>query len=398
MMGGCTTAKLKPSPYRLQMVSQLQVEGPCIASLVGSPAASCIQWEPNVTAFATYEPSRRLIFCGAADNLLHISDADSGKPLAKVVTAGRVVTKIAFGKNRALMYFGTEKGKLYGLDAYSFEPIFTLNADGKINNNITLVDNTVVFTSAIGTVYGVDATTGFIKWQVAQPLQKERLRFAQQSNLVVMNDEPTKSTLVIVPHSDGYLSAIDAESGKVRRRLDLGIAQGNGFPDVVAPMVLMKNRLWVASHDFGIAIVDLTSFRIREQITLSGVLELATDGSAVYAATADAVFRLRENGEIAWKNDIATVKSRIPRAGFAFDKFSQGSKRMFYGVPTRILVDENHLMLSYSLGSIGIFDKGSGHVSAILGNSIGFSALEWAGPFSFMAVSKRGLLMKFEAY
>lgn len=393
----CTTMTRNQPTYHAVMLSQLQVQEPCIASLVGAPSTSCVQWEPNVTAFARYEASRRLIFSGSGDSLLHVNDADNGRPLAKIETAGRVVTKAVFGANNAVVYFGTDKGKFYALDAYTFQPVFSLNVDGRVNNNILVVDDIIVFTTAVGTIYAIDAQTGVMVWHERQPLSKDRLRLTHQSNIIATSDEASGIKYIVVPHNDGYLCVMDVKTGKLHKRIELGLPQGNGFPDIVAPMVVVKNRLWVASHDLGVALIDLASFRIREQISLSGVLELATDGQGIFLATTDALFRLNENGKIMWKNDISRVKSRTPRAGFPFDKFSQGAKRLFFGVPTGMLVDDKHLVLSYSLGSLGIFDKADGRLVRSLGHSVGFSALEWASASSFVAISKRGLLMKFQS-
>lgn len=383
------------TPLKMTMMSRLQVEGPCIASAVGAPLKNCIQWEPNVSAFPTYEPSRRLVFSGAADDLLHVVDADNGRHLAAVVTAGRVVTKITFDFTSGRAYFGTDKGTFYCIDGYSFQQIFSVNADSKINNNLVLVNDAVIFTTAVGTVYAVDAKSGDVRWRLEQPLAKERLRLSQQSNIIVQNGEDAKSTTVIVPHNDGYLSVIDARSGKLIKRIDLGVLTGNGSPDIVAPMVVQKNRLWVASYDLGLCIVDLLSLRMREQIPVKGVLALATDGATIFAATSEEMMALSESGGIKWRGDFSKIKSRSNRAGFPFNIFSQGARRMFFGMPSGMLVDDQHIMLSTSLGSIGVFDKLTGRLIEILGNSVGFSGIEWSGPRSFMAISKRGILMKF---
>ncbi len=384
------------APYQMSMVSQLQVEGPCLASLIGPAATSCIQWEPNVTAYPTYEPSRLLIISGAADHLLHITKADDGRPLAKVPVAGRVITEAVFGAGNAVFYVGTDKGKFYAFDAYSFKPIFSINADSKINNNITIVDKQVVFTSSVGTIYAVDSRTGVVLWQVAQPLARDRLHLAPQSNIEKHEDLASKSEFIMVPHADGYVSTIDAHSGKLKKKTEVTTAQSHGFPDIVAPMVAIKNRLWVASNDGGVAIIDSVSARIRELVPIHGVIDMVSDGSSVYLATTDTVYRMNEAGEVLWKGDIAPIVSRTPRAAFPFEHFAQGAKRMFFGFPTGMLVDDKRLVISYSLGSLGVFDKESGRLIQIAGNSVGFSSIKWAGPQSIIAVSKRGLLMKFQ--
>lgn len=386
------------SSVRLDMMTQLQVEGPCLASLIGPPTKSCIQWQPNVDAAATYDASRRLIFSGAADHLWHVIDIDTGKPFAEAPAIGRVVTNTVWNHDRTRMFFGTDKGALQSKDAYSFANADVFYADSKINNNLTIIDNSLLFTSTMGTIYSLDATTGAFNWKIEEPISAERLRMAQHSSLVPYEEASfgVKQSSVLVPHADGHISQVGLPGGEVIRRISLGATQGFGFPDIVAPMVMLKNRLWVSSYDLGLFSIDVGNARIRQQLPIRELVELTTDGTTLFAASANVLYAISENGEILWKYEMSKVKTRASRAGYPFDKQELGRKRIFFGSPSRLLIDKSRIIMATSLGSIGVFSKTSGRLEQIVGNSVGYGRLDWASPSSFVAVSRRGLLMKFQ--
>lgn len=381
-------------------IAELQVQGRCITSLISTPTKSCIQWQPNVDAAPSFHASTRRIFSGAADDMLHVLDADTMQTVAQIVTIGRVVTETTFSSDGALLFVGTDKGVVLGIDAFTLERVFSFTADSKINNNFTLVGDAVVFTSSVGTVYSINQKTGEKNWDFAQPLATDRLRLASEANIYVFQEAMAgeQQSNIVVPHADGYLTVIKANSGAVKKQIKLGTARVTGFPDIVAPMVWLRNRLWVSSFDLGLFAVDVQTGRIHRELPLKEIVQLSTDGSSLYAASSDMLVAISENGEIQWKNNLFEIKSKVMRLGYPFERFQQGAKRLFFGLPSRLLVNDNHIIFATSLGSLGIFNK-SGQLEKIAGNSVGFGPkINWAGSENVVAVSKRGLLMKFQVY
>lgn len=386
------------SELTLSMMTQLQIEGPCLTSLMGPPTKSCIQWQPNVDAAPTYEPSRRILFAGAADNFLHVVDADNGKRLAQITTIGRVVTNVVFAADSTLMYVGTDKGVVHAIDAYSFVQSFTVNADSKINNDMVLVEDALVFTTALGTMYQINRHNGAITWRIEQAQLQDRLRLSSNANIVAITDtkQSGKEPLVVTPHADGTLSIIGARSGHVHQHITLGVSRGNGFTDIVALMVWFKNKLWVASHNLGLFSLDMPSGKIIDQVSINEIVQLATDGIHLFLASADTVYALSDLGTVIWKNQISDIWSRSAPAAFPFHGFTGGKKRSLYGVPSKLLITQDRLIMATSAGAIGVFDKNSGVLLKLVGDSVGFSPkIGWAGTNDLVAISRRGLLMKF---
>lgn len=375
----------------LAMMVEPQVKGPCISSLLGPPTKGCMQWLANVKAAATWEKSRRLVFLGSGDEFLHIVD-ENGQPLYDLSTTGRVITDSLFNQDRTKFFIGTDKGVIYGIDSFTFKPEFSFTADSEINNNLLLL-NDLIFTSALGTIYCLDPNDGKLKWHIEQPLTVDRLRLASNSNIIPYGEgEPSH---VLVPHAEGYVSLVDIKAGTVEKKIVLGMSRSSKFLDVVAPMVWLKNHLWVASYGLGIFAVDIHTGRVRHSVLENGILQLTSDGDKLFAASADTIFSIKNSGDINWKSPLNEIKSRVPRAAFPFNKMDRGAKRMFYGAPSRLLLIGNKLITAFSAGSIGVFNQTSGKLEDILGNSVGFNAsVNWADG-NILMVSKRGLLMKF---
>ncbi len=375
----------------LSLIARPQIEGPCFSSLMAAPGSSCVPWPANVDAFASWEKSRRFIFWGSAEEYLHVSD-ERGVPVNDLATAGRVVTESFFNDDRTMFYIGTDKGMVYGVDAFTFEEVFSFTADSKINNNFTEVSG-LIFTSALGTIYCLDSKNGELKWHIEQPMTVERLRLMQRSNILPYG-EKEEYTHVIVPHAEGYVSLVDVKSGTVTKKITLGESRSSKFLDVVAPMVWLKNHLWVASYGLGIFSIDVGTGKIRHSILENGVLELLSDGEKLFAAGEDALYSISSSGDILWETALDKIVSKVPRAAFPFDKFSLGAKRMFYGNPSRLLLNANNLIVAFSSGSVGVFDQSNGNLEEILGNSVGFASITKADD-NILMVSKRGSLLKF---
>jgi outer membrane protein assembly factor BamB len=401
-IGGNTNAKPRAIDIRLRMTAEIQVKGeqPCMATLFGPASKNCLQVQPNVDASAILDPLRQRIFASAGDNFLHVLDSENKKPIAQIKTEGRVVTDPLFIDELAILYIGTDKGIIYALDLFSFANIFTFRADSKINNDLIMVGGMLIFTSGMGTIYSIDRSNGTLRWEIKRPLAAQRLRQTHNSNIVSFTaKEQEKKLRLVIPHADGYLSVVNAATGQLDTKISLGSLDLTAFPDIVAPMVWLKKRLWVASYGHGIFGIDIFSGKIREKLDVKGIVQLASDDSKLFAASSDALLAISETVQIIWKNNLAEIKSRVPHAGFPFHWLKLGAKRLFYGGLSKLLLTHGNVILATSAGSIGIFNKMTGQLEQIAANSVGLGPkINWAGPALILAVSKRGLLMEFEIF
>lgn len=372
----------------LSLMAEPQLVGPCISSLMGPPMKGCAQWLANVDAVAVKQKSTLLTFMGSGDEYLHILD-EKGRMRYQLATEGRVITKSLFNEDFSVFYFGTDKGIVYAVDAFSYKPVFTFTADSKLNDNFLLAKNHLIFTSALGTIYCL-LPDGQLKWHIEQPLIVERLRLSQRSNILTYSGANDDLQL-LVPHAEGYISVVDLEAGKVLKKIELGVGSSR-FLDIVAPMAWLSGHLWVASYGLGIFAVDVSVGKVKRKIPETGVLDLVVKGEKLFAASADNLYAISSQGDILWKNEVSKLKTRTPKCAFPFNKLDRGAKRLFYGVPS-LLLSKNKLIVSSSAGSVGIFDQTTGHLNQVIGNSVGFSSINWAND-KILMVTKRGKLME----
>ena len=372
-----------------------------MASLVGPPSEqnNCMQWVGNIDGAPTYEPSRRLIFTGSGDNYLHILDADSGRIFGRIPSVGRVVTYVIFSPDGTKMYFGTDQGVVTGYDAFSFKKLFSFQADSRINNDLVLVADSLVFSTGLATVYKINKEEGQEFWQLKRPVNPGRVKLASYSNILFLkNDHSFAGTdILAVPHPDGFVSVLDFESGQAQHTIQLGAPGARGaFPDIVAPMLYVGQTLWVASYDRGIIRLDPRSGQVVSTFNINEVQQLVADSERVYAATSQSLMALSMAGSIIWKKDFNKLKTRGARYGFPFVNFNPGPKRVLNGLPSRLLLSDGGLIMATSLGAMAMFDLRNGALWQVVGNSLGFGPkIGFLGSEGVLALTPRGSLALF---
>ncbi len=362
-------------PLSLKMLVKPRNYGPCLTSLVGPPLSTenCQEWNGNIDGAPTFDPARRLIFVGAGDNYLHAIDADTGASFAHIEAGGRVITETIFDKSRTVFYVGTDKSHIKAYDAFSFKNLFSFQADSRINNDLILVGDKLVFSTGLATVYALDALTGVEKWHQDRPLASDRLKLSAQSNTISLVEDSVN--MLAVPHPDGFVSLLIADTGKTKRQLSLSPLSGAQvfFPDIVAPMLELDGSLWVASFGRGIFVFDIKSGQINNHLILDEIQQLALNGNKIFAASSKALYRLNLDGSIVWQNNFQYLKTLPAKYGFPFTGMEYTTNRVFMGLPSRLIFFGDSVVMASSLGAIGLFDGDNGRLIQVLGNALGFS-------------------------
>jgi outer membrane protein assembly factor BamB len=386
---------VKMSPIlSLRMLIRTQVGGLCLPSLLGPPSEGCIAFEPDVDASASFERSRRLIFAGAGDRFLHVRDADTGAPVADIPTEGRVITKTLFSRDGSSFYIGTDKGILYGFNAFSYKRIFSFQADGTINNDLKIEGENVIFTSGMATAFCLKKDSGKEVWRMDRPLKSKRLIQSSNSNILSFHglQREKQGLLLAIPHPDGYISILDFAKGSLIRKIDLAGAGSRkvAFPDIVAPMFIVDGLLWTASYDLGIFSLDPENGQIRNRLPLKEVSQLAFDGEIVYAASGAELLAISKGGFVLWKNPFKELKTREAHYSSSFSGLIRTAKRVFLGSPSALLVRDGNIAMGTTKGPIGIFDARTGVLLSVAGN-LGFGPkINYEEGLGILAVTRRG--------
>jgi outer membrane protein assembly factor BamB len=385
----------------IRYATELYQDAPCLASLVGpaSLKAQCVLWNANVDSGVGYDASRRLLFVGSADHFLHVIDADSGKSFAQIASTGRVVTDTVFTAQGSKFIFGTDQGQLSVYDAYTFKQLIKFTADSKISNDFYLIDEKIVFTSGLGTVYCVDITNGEEIWQRKRPLDRVRLRLASNSNILALDaTNEGESKRLLVPHADGYVSVIDAETG-AEKKIYLANRRDAHFPDIIAPMFRVASKIFVASYDAGLFVIDTLTLQSRSLLPFRGIQEMTFFDDKIFLASLDSLQALKVTGEKIWENKFGSLKTRFARYAYPFDNLKWGSLRVFFGLPSRLLILGDSLILASSGGALGRFNIKDGSLRNVVGNMVGFGPkLALMDSHDIISVTRSGLLFRISEF
>lgn len=368
-----------------------------MASLVLPPnvKATCLSWVPNIDSVPTYFASERTLMVGSGSDYLTVLDVDTGKVLVNVPSEGRVVTGVAQDKASELLFFGTEKGLVKSVKAYSYLPHSRFQADSKINPDLGIFNDAVIFSTVAGTLYGLDIKDLKQRFKLESKDVSERLRLTTQSGWRAVMFKGQNAGRIVVPAPEGELLFVDPATGDIKDKLSLGVASPKQFPDIVAPLVWLKDTLWVASYDLGLFAVDAQSAQIKRRFDHFKILELAADGQTLYAATSESLIALDTDARVIWRNDFSTLKSRVGRLGYPFNNFKGSSERIFRGSISELIIWDKKIALASMSGSLGIFDAGTGDLLQVLGNNVGFSSNITKVDGGIFAMSRMGNLLRF---
>lgn len=190
------------------------------------------------------------VYFGSGDVLgggeLHALDTVTGEQVWQFATEGNVVTDPLV--QDSVVYFGTDFGDFYALDASNGSLIWTRNTGpSKVRSTPSFANGMIFYTNDAGTLYARNALSGKAKWQFSTG-GGSHWSIAVAAGLVYVDVFET-----------GTLVAVDAESGTERWRATTGgmpdsrgVAVSNGVAYVFAYGVTALNAatgelLWSAA-------------------------------------------------------------------------------------------------------------------------------------------------------
>lgn len=369
---------------------------PCIESLVSpvSTSKNCRSFVGNVSSAPTYFAPLQLIVSGSASENLLVSDARNGKQIVVIPAEGRVVTPVLFAKDSGQLFFGTEKGIVQSINAFSYEKRAVFNADSQVNSDIHFFNDTIIFSTMMGTIYCLEQKDLSKKWKIKNDRVMEgQLHLASYARWMSVQEKGANTVIMARPM--GELSFINAKEGKVTNTLQLGMVAAKEFADIVAPMVWLNGTLFVASYDLGLFAIDPQLGQIKRSYPAEKkIIQLATDGQALFAATKETLFALDSNAQRIWVNHFGEIYTKRERYGFPFDKYRESPNKLFIGSVSNLWVVGKTVILTMDEEGIGLFNGGDGKfVSAIskLGVGPNFTINDENNIF---AVTRLGTLIK----
>ncbi|OPZ23685.1 MAG: outer membrane biogenesis protein BamB [bacterium ADurb.BinA186] len=201
---------------------------------------------------------------------------------------------------------------------------------------------------------------------------------------------------MLAPHPDGYLSILNIDGGQTEKPLVLSPARINrSFPDIIAPMLLVGQTLWIASYSNGLLAVDIKSWQIKERIDIMNIHQLAHKEDTIFAANDKSLYAIKSGGQIVWQNNFFQLRTRVAAQSSSFVGKNEIGKRVFLGLVSRLLIRDNEIIMGTSLGAMGMFDLRNGSLIQVVGNSLGFGPKISFGGNSVLALTRRGSVVRF---
>jgi outer membrane protein assembly factor BamB len=188
-----------------------------------------------------------LVFVGSRDNAFWAVDARSGKqrwrretgadrPLPWGFETGDLYTSSPAYADGSV-YFGSGDGRVYAVDAQSGEVRWRFETGGRVRSSPALAGGKVYVGSADGTLYALESGTGREAWRFdteGHGLESGKFGFDRRT---IQSSPAVADGRVFVGSRDGFLYAVNAETGKLVWRVDHRMSWVNTSPAVVDGVV-----------------------------------------------------------------------------------------------------------------------------------------------------------------
>lgn len=205
---------------------------------------------------------------------------DSGTVLWRFRPGGTIYGPPAFDAARGRIYFGASDKRLHALDARGLF-LWSFETGDSVATRPVVTGDTVVFGSEDSNVYGVDASTGELRWRASTGGA-----VVSSPALVVPPSADSGQTVVVIGSDDGGVYGLDSETGE---RLWL---YTTGKP-IEAPIVHADGTVYVASRDGNLAAVDAATGDARWTTHVNGPYEVLRSAPVV---TVERVFIVDASG------------------------------------------------------------------------------------------------------
>ena len=282
-----------------------------------------LEYQPFEAAGPAVDPDTERIFVTTRDGYVRCLSPLDGAVEWEYKTFGRFVANPTVVDG--VLYVPGGDGFLYAFRALSGEKLWEYKANEELVSTPTVRGDRVFVSSQSETLFAVNRETGAWLWQYR--------RDAPQGFSVRGTARPVMGDgLLYMGFADGYLVAIDPETGVPAWEKRVTTSGGQQFLDVDSTPVLVGSHLIVASYKDGLASYDAKTGDLEWTSAHPGIIALLARGNVVFA-TGDGSLTAFDvaHGRPLWTIDLSdhTNKGRGANAGKALM-----SARGYLVVPT----------------------------------------------------------------
>jgi outer membrane protein assembly factor BamB len=206
--------------------------------------------------------------------------------------------------HHGVLYVSGGDGVLYAFRALTGDKIWEFKANEELVTSPTIAEGKILVASQSETVFAVNQETGAWIWQYR--------RDAPSGFTVRGTSRPIVGDgLVYMGFADGFLAALNLESGVSMWEKKLSTTGGTQFLDVDATPVLAEGRLFVASYLDGVSALDAKTGALQWTTPASGINALLPRGNTLFA-TGDGSLTAFDmvRGRMLWKLNLSDKTSK----------------------------------------------------------------------------------------
>lgn len=191
--------------------------------------------------------ARGLVFAGSRDNTFFAIDASNGKERWKLVTGTDLPLAWGFETgdlytsspafSGGLVVLGSGDGQVYAVDAGSGKVRWRFRTEGRVRSSPAIAEGRVYVGSMDGRLYSLELQTGRRIWQFdteGHTLRSGDFGFDRRT---IQSSPAVADGRVFVGSRDGFLYAVDAETGRLLWRVDHRMSWVNTSPAVAGGLV-----------------------------------------------------------------------------------------------------------------------------------------------------------------
>jgi outer membrane protein assembly factor BamB len=172
-----------------------------------------------------------VVYFTSRDNCLYAVEAQSGKPLLKFQTGEPLPYLWGFDYYvssplvvNGVVYFGSEDGHLYALDVRSGKSKWKFDTKSRVRSSPAMADNVIYFGDMSGYFYAIDRDTGAQSWRFETAGVKFNPAEFGYDRCAILSSAAISGDLVTFGGRDGFLYALDRQTGQEKWRRDYEIS------------------------------------------------------------------------------------------------------------------------------------------------------------------------------
>ncbi len=267
------------------------------------------------------------IYAASSNGRVHKVDAATGKRLWTTKLDKQIITA-GVGVGGGLVLIGTDQGVVYALRQQDGSTAWKSNLDSEILASPVIEGDVAVARSGDGKMYGLSSFDGSREWTISRQLPRLTIRGDSRPLLT--------QGIVMAGFSDGYLVALEAQSGRNLWDFPISFARGTNeidrLSDIDTNPLLVGETLYLSSYQEVTHSLDVRNQRVTWSADVSSYHPLTFDAAFLYIADREGVVHQidRSNGEKTWsQNGLRLFPVSAPVAVGPFVLLSEGDGSLY---------------------------------------------------------------------